>query len=226
MIFHCCDELRRDQVAAHATLNGIDYLEIIDHELPLLDPTRQRTLLVYCLKPLPSGFSRGNVVLVGGERVRNIKVEWAAVASPLPAQLASPAEAATAAIVAARADPKNILVVRVAEPGDYSTYTLRLVASALDSSLPPNFDPQFAAIDFSFKIDCPSDFDCKPVRLCPEPEPERPDIDYLAKDYGSFRRLLLDRCGRQLLGKLLTQFQHFIFDLRQVRRCGLLCPIQ
>ena len=196
MIFHCCDKLRRDKVAAHPTLNGIDYLEVIDRELPLLDPTRQRTLLVYCLKPLPSGFSRGNVVLRGGERVKNIQVEWAASASPLPAQLSSPAEASTAAIVAARPSPKNILVVRVAEPGDYSTYTLRFVASALDSSLPANFDPQFAAIDFSFKVECPSDFDCKPVHLCPEADPDEPDIDYLAKDYGSFRRLLLDRMSQ------------------------------
>ena len=39
-------------------------------------------------------------------------------------------------------------MVRVAEPGDYSTYTLRLVTSAIDASLPQNFDPQFAAIDF------------------------------------------------------------------------------
>ncbi|TPQ34845.1 putative baseplate assembly protein [Bradyrhizobium guangdongense] len=196
MIFHCCDELRRDKVAAHPTLNGIDYLEVIDHELPLLDPLRQRTLLVYCLKPLPAGFSRGNVVLTGGERVKNITVEWAAVASPLPAQLSAPGEAATSAIVAARANPKTILVVRVDEPGDFSTYTLRFVASALDSSLPPNFDPQFAAIDFSFKVECPSDFDCKPVCQCPEDEPDEPDIDYLAKDYGSFRRLLLDRMSQ------------------------------
>lgn len=196
MIFHCCDNLRRDAVAAHATLNGIDYLEVIDHELPIPDPLRQRTLLVYCFKPLPSGFSRDNVVITGGERVNNIAVEWAAPASPQPAALGAAAEAATAAIIAARPNPARILVVRVAEPGDYSTYTLRLVASAIDPSLPADFDPQFAAIDFSFKIDCPSDFDCKPVHVCPEPEPDLPDIDYLAKDYGSFRRLLLDRMSQ------------------------------
>lgn len=196
MIFHCCKELRRDKVAADLTLNGVDYLEVIDHELPPLDPLRQRTLLVYCLKPLPAGFSSGNVVLTGGERVKSITVEWAAVASPLPAQLSAPGEAATSAIVAARANPKTILVVRVAEPGDFSTYTLRFVASVLDQSLPPNFDPQFGAIDFSFKVECPSDFDCKPACLCPEPAPDEPDIDYLAKDYGSFRRLLLDRMSQ------------------------------
>src|SRR5207245_5276350 len=52
------------------------------------------------------------------------------------------------------------------------------------------------AIDFSFKVECPSDFDCKPVHLCPEADPDEPDIDYLAKDYGSFRRLLLDRMSQ------------------------------
>jgi len=197
VIFRCCDNLRRDAIAAPgATLNGIDYLEVIDHELPLLDPLRQRTLLVHCFRPLPSGFSRTNVVITGGERVKNIAIDWAAPASPQPAPLAAPAEALTAAIVAARPNPASILVVRVAEPGDYSTYTLRLVASAIDTSLPQNFDPQFAGIDFSFKVDCPSDFDCKPVHICPEPQPDLPDIDYLAKDYGSFRRLLLDRMSQ------------------------------
>jgi hypothetical protein len=50
-----------------------------------------------------------------------------------------------------------------------------------------------SAIDFSFKIECPSDFDCQTPRVCPsEPRPA-PDIDYLAKDYGSFRQLMLDR---------------------------------
>lgn len=192
MIFHCCDNLRRDKVAADATLNGIDYLEVIDHELPLLDQLRQRTLLVYCFKPLPPTFSRDNVRITGGERIKNIAVEWAAPASPQPAL----AEPLITAILTTRPNPTSILVVRIAEPGDYSTYTLHLATSATVASLPPNFDPQFGAIDFSFKIDCPSDFDCKPVHICPEPQPDLPDIDYLAKDYGSFRRLLLDRMSQ------------------------------
>lgn len=196
MIFHCCDSLRRDAVAAHATLNGIDYLEIIDHELSLPDPLRQRTLLVYCLKPLPPAFTRANVRLTGGERVKDIEIEWAAVAAPVPAQLGALTEVDTAAIIATRPNKASILIVRVAEPGDYSTYTLRFAASATNDALPPNFDPQFGAIDFSFKIDCPSDFDCAPVNLCPEPQPDTPDINYLAKDYGSFRRLLLDRMSQ------------------------------
>ena len=57
MTYSCCDTLRRDLVAASPTpLNGIDYLEVIDADLPSLDPLRQRTLLVHCLKTLGRRF--------------------------------------------------------------------------------------------------------------------------------------------------------------------------
>jgi len=196
VIYRCCDELRRDAVAAHPTLNGIDYLEVIDGELDAHDPLRQRTLLVHCLKPLPASLSRVNVALRGGERIKNIAVEWAAPAAPLPSELTGPGEAATAAVVSALVDAPSVLVVRAAEPGDYSTYTLAFVASLTDSRPPPNFDPQLDAIDFSFKVECPSDFDCREVRLCPAPPQDAPDINYLAKDYQTFRRLMLDRMSQ------------------------------
>src|SRR5262249_54738613 len=58
---------------------------------------------------------------------------------------------------------------------------------------PAGFDPLLAEVEFSFKVECPSDFDCAPVCTC-APEPAgSPSIDYLAKDYDSFRRLMLDR---------------------------------
>ena len=51
MIYACCDERRREAVRAHATLNGIDFLEVLDD--PALPPeARQRTLFVHFLKPL------------------------------------------------------------------------------------------------------------------------------------------------------------------------------
>src|SRR5439155_8650077 len=46
---------------------------------------------------------------------------------------------------------------------------------------------------FSFKVECPNDFDCLPLRPAPAGEQSPPGIDYLAKDYASFRRLMLDR---------------------------------
>jgi hypothetical protein len=202
VIYRCCDQLRRDAVAAHATLNGIDYLEVIDHDLSEHDALRQRTLLLHCLKPLPAAFSRHNVALRGGERIKSIAVDWAHPASPLPAELSQPGEAATAAVVSAVDDPSAVLVVRVAEPGDYSTYTLSLVRSESDPNPPLGFDPQLVSIEFSFKVECPSDFDCRPVRLCPPSPRTAPEINYLAKDYASFRRLMLDR-----LAQLAPQWQ-------------------
>lgn len=200
MDYTCCDDSRRDAVAADATLNGLDYLEVIDRDLPTSDPLRQRTLLVHCLKPLSLGIdqlSERNVVISGGERIKNITVTWAAPAALPPPHLADPGDAATAAVVNALPDKPNVLVVRVDEEGDYSTYTLSLVASPLDQADPPSgFDTQLASLDFSFKIDCPSDFDCKPVRNCCPPPAEAPDIDYFAKDYPSFRLLMLNRIAQ------------------------------
>ena len=88
-------------------------------------------------------------------------------------------------------DKPRVLVVRVDQAGDFSTYRLSLVNSPTDSSTPAGFDTELAALDFSFKIDCPSDFDCRSVRDCAQPEQPAPDIDYLVKDYPGFRRLML-----------------------------------
>jgi hypothetical protein len=193
--YQCLDENRRRLVEASATLNGIDYIEVIDSELPSFDPLRQRTLLVHCFKPI-SGFTRANVVITGGTRTTNIVVTWAAAASPKPTQLSAPGEGATAAVVAALTDAPSTLVVRVADAGDFSSYTLQLVASALDWSPPPNFDPQLSSMNFWFKVDCPSDFDCLVTTPCPPALAVGPVISYLARDYTTFAGLMLDRIAQ------------------------------
>src|SRR5262249_7864628 len=78
------------------------------------------------------------------------------------------------------------LIITVDKPGDFSTYTLRLVNVE-------NIDPRYQSADFSFKVNCPSDADCAPACECEPQELEEPEINYLAKDYGSFRQLILDR---------------------------------
>jgi hypothetical protein len=65
---------------------------------------------------------------------------------------------------------------------------------------PENFDPRLVEVAFSFKVECPTDFDCKPKRVCREETRPAPDIDYLAKDYSGFRRLMLDRMSRLIPG--------------------------
>ena len=82
---------------------------------------------------------------------------------------------------------------RLRQPGDFSPYILRLVTGPLDDNPPADIDRLLSEIEFSFKVDCETTFDCKPERECVDELPLEPQIDYLAKDYASFRRLMLDR---------------------------------
>ncbi|HLF28954.1 MAG TPA: putative baseplate assembly protein [Anaerolineae bacterium] len=172
--YHCKNEKRRTAVRetkgadGKPVLNGIDFLEV---------SADQATLQVHFIHNLPgqsngvptgAALTRNNVVIAGGVRVTDVRV--ASVASS-----------------------QNILTVRVNAPGDFSTYALRLVTSPTDADVPPGFDPQLVEIEFSFKVDCPSDFDCPSPGDCPPENLPSPPIDYLAKDFASFRRLMLDR---------------------------------
>jgi hypothetical protein len=189
--YHCCDRLRRNATAAHATLNGLDYLEVLDRDLPETHEFRQRTLLLHFLKPF-TGLSRDNLRLTGGDRIKDVQIEWADAGQPAPPAL-TPEETS---LLTALPDADRVLVVRTKSTGDRSAYRLRLVRSPTDDLPPDDFDPQLIEIAFSFKVECPSDFDCAPRRDCPPDETAAPDLDYLAKDYASLRRLLLDRLRR------------------------------
>jgi baseplate J-like protein len=207
MIFSCCDENRKAAVVGNSTasgVNGIDYLEVLDHASPVA-ALRQRTLLVYCLKVAPTNLTPSNVLITGGERVTGITALWIAPASPVPAQITA-AEMAYFTNLAARPNAAQILIVRTNEYGDFSPYTLRLVndasAAAQDNfditEALTGFDPILAEIVFSFKVECGPDFDCIPTTVCPVPPPAPPPINYLAKDYGSFRQVMLDRLNQLL----------------------------
>jgi len=185
----CPDARRRALVRADGTVNGIDYLEVLDDDAPA-GVSPQQTLLVRLFLP-PSGLDGRAVRIEGGVRVQNIRVDWAA-----PGTGAIP-DPALAAFVAALPDAANVLVIRTSARGDFSTYTLRLVdASAGPDSddPPPGFDPILSSVAFSFKVECPTPFDCPTGPVCsPLPTPAPPPIDYLARDYAGMRRLLLDR---------------------------------
>jgi hypothetical protein len=100
------------------------------------------------------------------------------------------------------ADPRTILEIQTAEPGDFSIYRLTLKAVEYVFSelrlvepeqLETRIDRFFNGVEFSFKQGCPSVLDCRP------PEPECPPedwvdfpVDYLARDFVSLRNALLD----------------------------------
>jgi hypothetical protein len=185
----CPGDERLNQLRALAdpAHNGIDYLEVL--------PSK-RALVVHCVADIDP-LAADNVLITGGVRVLGITVLSASRGDLVPAGLLTSADAAA---LAQLSDLQSVLVVRTSSSGDYSTYTLTLVDSASDPALAPpaRFDAQLAAIGFSFKVDCPSDFDCAPVDNCPPQTWPAVEIDYLAKDYASFRRLLLDRLSHTL----------------------------
>lgn len=84
------------------------------------------------------------------------------------------------------------LSLRVAPVGDYSTYTLELV---WDGS---RIDPFFSAIGFRFRPGCFTN-DCAPPQdgapLAPGPK-----IDYLARDYDTFRHTLMVAMAERVPG--------------------------
>jgi hypothetical protein len=160
-------------------VNGIDFVELTS-----VDAT---TLYVHFLNtasvqpPLPA------VVLAtisGGDRIQKIQAaaidnahDWSVDAAGRP-----------------------VLAVHVNEPGDFSNYTLTLTTKVASASEPPGtfeplttLDPMYTSAVFSFKVLCPSDFDCKPKSTCCTPDdPPLPAIDYTAKDFQSFKLALTD----------------------------------
>jgi hypothetical protein len=133
-----------------------------------VEPSDQRTLLVHFIRPV-AGLTKDNFRIVGGARVTGVQVQALAGAAG------------------------EVVTLKTDRSGDFSTYTLQLVTSAAVGDVPPGFDPMLAAVPFSFKVACPSDFDCAPDVECAEPDLPAPHINYLAKDYASFRRLIFDR---------------------------------
>ncbi len=165
-----CNDERRRAAVRRADLNGIDYVEVSDD---------QRVISVFFLGKAPQDLSVANVRIDGGRRVTGIRaVDLRLCIEDDP-------------------DLDDCLRVAVDRPGDFSTYTLRLVnpdARGRPGDTPlDGFDPRYARIDFSFKAGCPSDLDCAPACGCPAETLAEPEISYLAKDYASFRQLILDR---------------------------------
>jgi hypothetical protein len=174
--YFCRNVRRRDSVRAAVNgngqpfLNGIDFLEV--------SPADHRTLLVHFVHNLPGqpdgvpagpALTPGHFRIEGGVRITDVRVETVAGTS------------------------NNVLALTTNLAGDFSTYTLRLQTSPVIDDAPPGFDPLLAKVSFSFKVHCESDFDCAQRDPCPEPQLRAPYINYLAKDYASFRRLILDR---------------------------------
>jgi hypothetical protein len=169
----CLDEGRREDVR-RSPLLGIDFVEVDE---------AQTTLDVFFLGRAPAGLEAPNVVITGGSPVG---VAWIDV---FRFEKTDPAH-------------DDWMQVRLDRPGDFSAYTLALqktdergrpTGEALDG-----LDPRYATAAFSFKVSCPTGLDCAEPCACPPPPRAQPQIDYLAKDYDSFRRLIFDRLAQTM----------------------------
>jgi predicted phage baseplate assembly protein len=166
---NCADDQRRGDVRK-AGLNGIESINVSQDQL---------TLTLMLLGKAPRDLQPQNFRIDGGRRVRGVRVVGVALCIDV--------------------DPELVDCVRltVDRPGDFSDYRLCVVEAdphGKPGTRPyPGFDPRYACLQFSFKQNCPNLSDCAPVEDCPPTVYTEPEIDYLAKDYASFRQLLLDR---------------------------------
>jgi hypothetical protein len=202
--FACRNEARLrvlKESAVPGTPNAIEYVEVRDSDEPAL-ALRQRTLYVRTIRPLPAPgdpdeVRPANVSITGGDRIADVPVTWVARADATGGAVPGGVSAADwAALVSDVDEPDHVLVVRTDVRGDFSTYVLALVLSG--SSVPlTGFDPELSTVALKFKVECPTDLDCAPEDGCrPEPAGPGPRIDYLAKDYTGFRRVMLERLSQ------------------------------
>lgn len=166
-------------VAKSSTVNGIDFVE--------LQSVNATTLYVHFLNPvfvIQSPPATILATITGGDRIQGIQVnainnatDWSVDENGFP-----------------------LLKLTVNQAGDFSNYTLTLTTNTPSPTGPAGtfvplstLDPMYCSATFSFKVLCPSDFDCAPQTGCCGPtEPPLPAIDYLAKDFQSFKLALTD----------------------------------
>src|SRR2546422_787374 len=103
MNYFYCEEGRRSLVRAHATLNGIDHIEVVHHEEPTLGEQQRRLRVFFVKAPdtalaarFPSATAAdtqanaAKVRLTGGERVQSIQIDsatWESATPSLPEHL-------------------------------------------------------------------------------------------------------------------------------------------
>lgn len=152
----------RDRRAAVLASTSFNGIDFVE-----IADTTQTRLVVHFLNGVPVGALSSPPAITGGETIPTVAV--------------LPVSAADWGF-----DEGHLtLRLRVAAPGDFSNYLLTLHS--------PVIDPFFDHARFSFKALCPSDLDCQTMPpACPPIAVEMPPIDYLAKDFLSFRQALLD----------------------------------
>jgi len=157
---------RRQLIQEQSAINGVDYVEVV--RPPEGQPAVQlRLTFVNSLPNLPAATE---IRVDGGVRIPSIDI-----------------------ISVDPTEDSDTVLLTLAGTGDLSTYTVQLVTSKTDPSPPVWVDPVLCRACFTFGLDCLTDLACDDEPDCPPATPAEPRLDYLARDWESFRAVLLDR---------------------------------
>lgn len=167
---------RIDTLRAQTAITGIDFIQV---------SAGQTELTVFLLhSSLPPGLAAalaavapGDIHITGEGRVRPATVKVVQNVSPLPSPV----------------DGRAVLKLILDSPGGFGRYRLRIDSPAIDL--------YFNNLPFSFKAACDSELDCKTAdsECPPEPQIDFP-VDYRARDFWSFRQVLIDFAARRYPG--------------------------
>jgi hypothetical protein len=169
---------RKATLCNQTRFTGIDFVQVVDAATQdvlrvffVVDPSTLDTPLVAPAALLPPGTAVPagalDVAIVGLESDQSPEItarDWRLVPVPSGERLA--------------------LEITLKAPGGFELHRLTITDAAVDSF--------FASVVFSFKQACPQDFDCRTD--CAPAVDDNVDvpIDYLARDFWSLRRALLD----------------------------------
>lgn len=166
----CDDATRRRLIEQDLNFNGIDYVEVVTS--PAAE--NERVLQVFFIPKDPTNVAgQANLVLL----MQKLPT------APQEVTIQGGVRVQNIQVLGVTFVVDHI-EVSVSEPGDFSDYTLTISDPAVDIF--------YGQVQFNFKAGCPTHFDCRPQQICPPQLLSQPVIDYMAKDYASFRKALLD----------------------------------
>jgi hypothetical protein len=183
---------RRLALCAQAVnhLTGLDFVQVVD-------PADQRVLRLFLViepdttvppmiapaqvPPLAANVNAGPAVAAGPPLV--VRVETAADGTP------ARIDGLAWRRVRGAVDTRVALEITMHEAGGFEPYRITLTH--------PRLDPLSRSLLFDFKQACPTGFDCEADEACEGDPLADVDIDYLARDFHSLRRALLDFAARR-----------------------------
>ncbi|MEM9492301.1 MAG: hypothetical protein AAGC55_24355 [Myxococcota bacterium] len=211
----------RRRASVRSDIQGIDYVDVLDVAAPTED-MRWRIVLAYCLNGA-EGLIGENFQINSATGGNGLTVEWAHPADSLLIPAAgepSDAQSDTSSVprfelplfydqagnsrtltveeleyFAGLSNSERLVVMHVRHvtpPEDNAiTYTMTMVTTTVDSD--SELDPRLASYPFVLHAEGSVELDCAPSQSLATTASTSPPIDYLARDYASLRRLLLDR---------------------------------